>query len=297
MDTDFFEDERIMAISGEFGLEGEMVAVRLLCMIYRKGYFTLWGDLQKYKLLRSLPGISLELLERIVARLVSWGFFDEELFFSEEVLTSKEIQKCYFKAIKRRAATADLPHLLIDVDRNSAENGVSACKNPTKKRKEKESKENEENNRFAITKENCMSTSSSKKEVVGLDEIRADLEGIRQSAEELAASYGLSPGEYLRLRDEIFARWAVEDYRNTLSDARRHFVNLLRIKAKELKKGAAATVPAGQSYAERVNDEVAALLARARTPEQERAEQDAWERAINGKNNYDNEGNEDGIDW
>ena len=268
MDTDFFEDERIMAISGEFGLEGEMVAVRLLCMIYRKGYFTLWGDLQKYKLLRSLPGVSLELLERIVARLVSWGFFDEELFLSENVLTSKDIQKCYFKAIKRRAATADLPHLLIDVDRKTA-----------KRSKEKES---------------CAPMTTSPK--VGLDEIRADLEELRQPAEELAASYGLSPGEYLRLRDEIFARWAVEDYRNTLADARRHFVNLLRIKAKELKKDAAAASD-GRSYADRVNDEVAALLARARTPEQERAEQEAWERAINGKSNYDNEENGDGISW
>ena len=276
LDTDFFEDERIMVISGEFGLEGEMVAVKLLCMIYRKGYFTLWQDIQKYKLLRNLPGVSAELLDRIVARLVSLGFFDKDLFQSAEVLTSKEIQKRYFKAIKRRVGTTDFPHLLINVDKN----GVSACRNPTKKRKEKESKENEENNHFVITKEICNSSSTTEK--VGLEEIRIDLEGIRQPAEELAASYGLSPGEYLRLRDEIFARWAVEDYRNTLSDARRHFVNLLRIKAKELKKDAAAATD-GRSYAERVNEEVAALLSRARTPEQERAEQEAWERAIDGK--------------
>ena len=267
MDTDFFEDERIMAISGEFGLEGEMVAVKLLCMIYRKGYFTLWQDLQKYKLLRSLPGVSLELLERIVRRLVSWGFFDEDLFYAADVLTSKDIQKRYFNAIKRRTGMADLPHLLIDVDINS----VSARKKPTKKSEEKD----------AIAKESCAPTTPK----VGLEEIRADLEGIRQSAEELAASYGLSPGEYLRLRDEIFARWAVEDYRNTLADARRHFVNLLRIKAKELKKDA-ATASDGRSYADRVNEEVAALLARARTPEQERAEQEAWERLIGGKSNY-----------
>ena len=128
LDTDFFENEIIMAIYGEFGLEGEMVAVKLLCMIYRKGYFTLWQDLQKYKMLRSLPGVSPELLDRIVNRLVSWGFFDKDLFHSAEVLTSKEIQERYFKAIKRRVSAEDLPHLLIDVDKNK----VSARKNPAK---------------------------------------------------------------------------------------------------------------------------------------------------------------------
>ena len=53
-DVDFFEDEKIAAISGEFGLKGEIVAVKLLCAIYRNGYFILWSDMLRLKILASV---------------------------------------------------------------------------------------------------------------------------------------------------------------------------------------------------------------------------------------------------
>ncbi|UVQ81022.1 DUF4373 domain-containing protein [Parabacteroides distasonis] len=72
-DVDFFSDEKIGSISGEFGIKGEITAIKLLCAIYRNGYFILWNDALKMSLLRGLPGISLELLEQIVTRLVRVG--------------------------------------------------------------------------------------------------------------------------------------------------------------------------------------------------------------------------------
>ena len=101
-DVDFFNDEKIVAISGEFGIKGEIVVIKLLCAIYRNGYFILWNDLLKFKLLRDLPGVSSELLDSIMNRLVLWGFFDKDLFDSMGVLTSAGIQKRYFKISKRR---------------------------------------------------------------------------------------------------------------------------------------------------------------------------------------------------
>ena len=92
-DIDFFDDEKIMAISGEFGIKGEITVIKLLCAIYRNGYFIMWNDLLKYKLLKGLPGISSELLESIVNRLVLWEFFDKALFDSTHILTSRVIQK------------------------------------------------------------------------------------------------------------------------------------------------------------------------------------------------------------
>ena len=112
-DVDFFEDEKIVAISGEFGIKGEITVVKLLCAIYRNGYFILWNDLLKFKLLRNLPGISSELIESIVNRLVLWEFFDKALFDSVKVLTSIGIQKRYFEASKRRKNMDDLPYMLI----------------------------------------------------------------------------------------------------------------------------------------------------------------------------------------
>ena len=39
LDVDVFEDEKIEAIAGEFGLKGEIAVIKLLCAIYKKGYF------------------------------------------------------------------------------------------------------------------------------------------------------------------------------------------------------------------------------------------------------------------
>lgn len=114
-DIDFFDDEKIMAISGEFGIKGEITTVKLLCAIYRNGYFIEWNDLFKFKLLKNLPGISSELLDSIVSRLVRWGFFDKGLFDSTGVLTSKGIQKRYFQISKRRKSSTGFSHLLIDI--------------------------------------------------------------------------------------------------------------------------------------------------------------------------------------
>ena len=98
-DVDFFEDEKIAAISGEFGLKGEIVAVKLLCAIYRNGYFILWSDMLRLKILRDLPGVSQDLLDKIVNRLVRWEFFDKALFDSVGVLTSRGIQKRYLSVV------------------------------------------------------------------------------------------------------------------------------------------------------------------------------------------------------
>ncbi len=148
-DVDFFNDEKIVAISGEFGIKGEIVVIKLLCAIYRNGYFILWSDLLKFKLLRDLPGVSSELLDSIMNRLVLWGFFDKDLFDSMGVLTSAGIQKRYFKISKRRKSVDDFRYFLIKVSGcenkevfssddgdvssdtvNVCNGGVNVCNNP-----------------------------------------------------------------------------------------------------------------------------------------------------------------------
>lgn len=126
-DVDFFSHEKMICIAGEFGLKGYLVAVALLCAVYRNGYFVLWNDATRFRLLRDLPGISDQLLRQIVDRLVYWKLFDEQLFLSAAVLTSRSIQQIYFDAVKRRSlSAAELPYLLVSVNIN----GVSVNNNP-----------------------------------------------------------------------------------------------------------------------------------------------------------------------
>lgn len=149
-DVDFFNDEKIVAIAGEFGVKGEIAAVKLLCAIYRNGYFIEWNEMLLMKLLHQLPGLSSELISQIVMRLVKWDFFDKGLFDSAGILTSRGIQKRYFDATKKRTAVNDdLPYILGFRRENPRLSEVSAEKtpennefSPKKVRKVKESKDN-----------------------------------------------------------------------------------------------------------------------------------------------------------
>lgn len=111
-DVDFFQDEKIVAIGGQFGLKGELAAIKLLCAVYRNGYFAVWSEMLQAKLLRELPGVSPGLLTQIITCLVRWGFFNEALFNSAKVLTSAGIQRRYFEVARKRNMERDLPYIL-----------------------------------------------------------------------------------------------------------------------------------------------------------------------------------------
>ena len=122
-DIDFFDDEKIVSIFSEFGSKGELVTVKLLCEVYRNGYFLEWKETVRIKLVQKMAGVSEGLLDQIVRRLVKWGFFDKTLFDTAHVLTSRGIQSRYFSSYSRRSKTG-LPYLLI----SDAKTGVIAAR-------------------------------------------------------------------------------------------------------------------------------------------------------------------------
>lgn len=127
LDVDIFYDEKLEAISGEFGIKGELATIKLLCAIYRNGYFIVWNDLTKMKLARSIPGASPDLLNSIVLRLVKWDFFNKGLFESARVLSSKGIQTRWKEATRKRIKTdtSKLEYWILDskVDNQSVSGG------------------------------------------------------------------------------------------------------------------------------------------------------------------------------
>lgn len=158
LDVGIFEDEKIEAIAGEFGIKGELAVIKLLCAIYKKGYFILWDDLSQATLLKRLPGVSKEMLNQIVNRLVLWGFFDKELFDSVKVLTSENIQATFFEATKRRKTPKPTKYI-VNVNSNSQNETVNADINTQSK--VKESKVNKSKvNKKESAKENSVSLSS-----------------------------------------------------------------------------------------------------------------------------------------
>lgn len=150
--VDIFEDEKIEAISGEFGIKREIVVIKLLCAIYKNGYFILWNDLTIAQMLKRLPGISKDLLNNIVERLVLWEFFNKYLFHSVGILTSENIQDIFLEATKRRKSPnptlymidenqVDNDNEIINVNNNSQADGVNVDINAQSKVNESKEKE------------------------------------------------------------------------------------------------------------------------------------------------------------
>jgi len=138
LDVGIFEDDKILAISGEFSVKGEIIVLRLLCEIYRNGYFVEFSELLKNKLAR-LGGLSGGLVEEVVKKLVKYEFFDGFVFSEHNVLTSKHIQKVYLEASKRRKDIDLSQYWLLEgvnVDINPTSSGVNVDINEQIKRKE-----------------------------------------------------------------------------------------------------------------------------------------------------------------
>lgn len=101
-DVDFFNDEKIEFTSARFGIKGEIIAIRLLCKIYRSGYYTNWNEDECTLLAkRAGDGITPTLVSDIVKELAKRGFFEKSLFDRFNILTSKGIQKRYFEITSR----------------------------------------------------------------------------------------------------------------------------------------------------------------------------------------------------
>lgn len=109
--VDFFESEILDGITGEFGIKGELITIKLLSTVYKKGYFAVWNDLLQAQIAKKSSS-SKDLVIQVVDRLVTWGFFDESLYNSAKVLTSAEIQDVYFEATKRRKTPKSTKYLV-----------------------------------------------------------------------------------------------------------------------------------------------------------------------------------------
>jgi hypothetical protein len=152
-DIDFFNDPKIEIMSARFGVKGEIIAIRLLCMIYRNGYYIKWSDDESTLLAkRAGENITPSLVSEVVKELSRRGFFNESLLGKFNILTSHGIQARYFEAVKRyKSVPVFEEFLLVDVSNmenvsinkiNVDINSKNVNINPQKE-KEKEIKVNE----------------------------------------------------------------------------------------------------------------------------------------------------------
>lgn len=110
----FFEGSILEALEAKYGIKGPYLVVKLLCKIYKEGYYIQWDEEQceifAYKLGREYTK---EEVIGIVSSLLEKGFFDKQSYKKHQILTSTDIQRVWIEATSRRKRDlAQLPYLL-----------------------------------------------------------------------------------------------------------------------------------------------------------------------------------------
>ena len=163
MDIDFFSDEKIEFVSAKFGTISELIPIKLLMRIYRKGYFIDWDEDVCILFSKKFgDDITFNLLNDVVSELVKRDFFSSSMYQDFGILTSRGIQKRFLEATKRRKETQVFEEYLLlkEIDVNILNQNVNIislndCKSTQSKvkRKKRESKEKEkESKRPSLSK-------------------------------------------------------------------------------------------------------------------------------------------------
>jgi len=103
LDVDFFDDDKIAFVNARFQEKGEMIALKLLCKIYKDtGYYYQWGDDEAILFAKRVVGDASRhtLVNDVVHELVRRDFFSKDIFDRFKILTSRGIQKRYDKICK-----------------------------------------------------------------------------------------------------------------------------------------------------------------------------------------------------
>lgn len=94
--------DAIELIEAEFGTEGFSVTIKLLQKIYGGfGYYCNWSEDIEMVFAKKV-GIPFETVSEIVTALLCRRLFDIDMYEKYSILTSLEIQKNFFEAVKRR---------------------------------------------------------------------------------------------------------------------------------------------------------------------------------------------------
>lgn len=123
--ANFFEEEVMELLEAKFGVLASYIVLRLLCKIYKEGYYISWGKEQNLIFARKIgEGIKEEMVEKIVELLLEKGFFHKETYDQYGVLTSEQIQKVWMEAtIRRKIDYSQLPYLLAPKEKNGRQKG------------------------------------------------------------------------------------------------------------------------------------------------------------------------------
>ena len=129
--VNFFDRDAIELAEAKYGIRVDGAVCKLLCKIFKEGYYIPWGEEQSLIFARKLGGeLKGKEIDGIIQILLDKGFFDKESYEKFQILTSLEIQHIWIDATcRRKRKLEDLPYLLVnDTQKQEKENNTKDWK-------------------------------------------------------------------------------------------------------------------------------------------------------------------------
>jgi hypothetical protein len=108
-------------IEAKYGIKGSAIVLKLLCKIYKEGYFIRWDE-EQCLIFANKAGREVQAAEvqGIIEILFIKGIMDKNSYLENGILTSENIQKVWMEATKRRKRElSELPYLMVKTEKEN----------------------------------------------------------------------------------------------------------------------------------------------------------------------------------
>ena len=119
--VNFMEENAMEVIEVKYGIKGSAIVLKLMCKIYKEGYYIRW-DKEQCLIFANKAGreVQAEEVKGIIKILFIKGILDENSYQENGILTSESIQKVWLEATKRRKRElSELPYLMVKPEKES----------------------------------------------------------------------------------------------------------------------------------------------------------------------------------
>ena len=119
--VNFMEENAMEVIEAKYGIKGSAIVLKLMCKIYKEGYYIRWDE-EQCLIFANKAGreVQAEEVQGIIEILFTKGILDRNSYQENGILTSESIQKVWMEATKRRKIElSELPYLMVKPEKEN----------------------------------------------------------------------------------------------------------------------------------------------------------------------------------
>ena len=114
--VNFMEENAMEVIEAKYGIKGSAIVLKLMCKIYKEGYYIRWDE-EQCLIFANKAGRE---VQGIIEILFTKGILDRNSYQENGILTSESIQKVWMEATKRRKRElSELPYLMVKPEKEN----------------------------------------------------------------------------------------------------------------------------------------------------------------------------------